>query len=307
MLSNKIKLKINKIFKSPKASKESKEQKEPKATKEKKEPKQPKEKKEPKAPKEKKEPKAPKAPKEPESPKEFNETLPIKKIILTEDLGKKFEMAICLTYGIEYDGRYKYDMEEPLLLKERLKQITELFPQCIHTAKRGSQYDFTACDNQKLHLSAKTTKGDNKVCPQVIGQPTRNKFCEFFKLDSKTNNCNIKKFIQNNIKELLKSYDFYTFDCPMIYYNKKNGSLKYITKIKDIEWDKYTFDFSHLHNKKNNYEWKESSSLYLLENNKKNTIGEFQIQNHRDSIKFRWSFINLLKLFSEHFTIINLL
>ena len=116
----------------------------------------------------------------------------------------------------------------------------------------------------------------------------------------------LKKYIQNNVKTMLKSYDFYTFDCPMIYYNKKTGSLQYITKIKDIEWHKYTFDFSHLHNKKNNYEWKESSSLYLLENNKKITIGEFQIQNHRDSIKFRWSFINLLKIFSEHFEIIKL-
>ena len=248
-------------------------------------------------------PKAPKA-QPPKAPPEL--IIDNKAKILTEDLGKKFEMAICLTYAIEYDGRYKYDMVEPLLLKERLKKLPELFPKCIHSAKRGSQYDFTASDNKELHLSAKTTKGDNKVCAQVIGQPTRNKFCEFFKLDAKTNNIDIKKYIQNNVKTMLKSYDFYTFDCPMIYYNKKTGSLQYITKIKDIEWHKYTFDFSHLHNKKNNYEWKESSSLYLLENNKKITIGEFQIQNHRDSIKFRWSFINLLKIFSEHFEIIKL-
>jgi hypothetical protein len=285
-------MKLNKLkLKSPKA---------PKAPKIPKEPKPPKEQKAPKEPKEPKAPKTPKTPKEPKTSKSSQTK------ILTEDLGKKFEMAICLTYNIEYDGRYKYDMEEPLLLKERLKKLIELFPKCIHTAKRGSQYDFTACENKNLHLSAKTTKGDNKVCAQVIGQPTRNKFCEFFKLDSKTNNSDIKKYIQNNVKQMLKSYDFYTFDCPMIYYNKKNGSLKYITKIKDIEWEKYTFDFSHLHNKKNNYEWKESSSLYLLENDKKKTIGEFQIQNHRDSIKFRWSFLNLLKIFSEHFEIINI-
>jgi hypothetical protein len=62
-----------------------------------------------------------------------------------------------------------------------------------------------------------------------------------------------------------------------------------------------------LHNKKNNYEWKESSSLYLMKNNKKiDTIGEFQIQNHRDSIKFRWCFEKILKIFSEYFEIIKL-
>ena len=174
-------------------------------------------------------------------------------------------MAICLVYDIEYDGLYKYGMTEPLLLKEHLNKLTELFPKCIHTAKNGSRYDFTACNNKNLHLSAKTTKVDNKVCPQVIGQPTKNKFCEFFKIDVKTNTIDIKKYIQNNIKTMLASYDFYTFDCSIIYYNKKNKLLQYIKKNKDIDWSKYNFDFSHLYNEKNNYEWKESSSLYFIQ------------------------------------------
>ena len=38
----------------------------------------------------------------------------------TEDLGKKFEMAICLLYDIPYDGKYKYSMEEAEKLRDRL-------------------------------------------------------------------------------------------------------------------------------------------------------------------------------------------
>ena len=32
------------------------------------------------------------------------------KQIITEDLGKMFEMAICLSYEVEYDGKYKYSL-----------------------------------------------------------------------------------------------------------------------------------------------------------------------------------------------------
>ena len=31
---------------------------------------------------------------------------------MTEDLGKIFEMAICMLYGIDYDGKYKYSLDE---------------------------------------------------------------------------------------------------------------------------------------------------------------------------------------------------
>jgi len=36
------------------------------------------------------------------------------------------------------------------------------------------------------------------------------------------------------------------------------------------------------------------------------TIGEFQVHNRRDCIKFRWSFEKLLSLFKVHFEIVDL-
>ena len=41
------------------------------------------------------------------------------KKIITEDLGKIFEMAICLEYEITYDGNYKYSMEDAINLKKK--------------------------------------------------------------------------------------------------------------------------------------------------------------------------------------------
>ena len=119
------------------------------------------------------------------------ESTPIKKYksvpnVVTEDLGKIFEHAICLLYNTPYDGTYKYSVQEAELLKERLVKLKDVFPYEIkHIAKNGSKYDFVSDDGS--HLSAKTTKRDGKVCPQVIGQPSKKKFCEFFGLATLTN------------------------------------------------------------------------------------------------------------------------
>ena len=50
------------------------------------------------------------------------------KQIITEDLGKIFEMAICLSYEIEYDGKYKYSLEEADIIKERIYKLKDVFP-----------------------------------------------------------------------------------------------------------------------------------------------------------------------------------
>jgi hypothetical protein len=51
-----------------------------------------------------------------------------------------------------------------------------------------------------------------------------------------------------------------------------------------------------------NRQWNESTGL-LVDNN---TIGEFQVHNHRDCIKFRWVFEKLLDVFKDHFEMVEL-
>ena len=243
------------------------------------------------------------------------EPLPIKEqnIKITEpneQLGKMFEMAICLLYDIPYDGGYKYiseaNKENTEKMKDRIVKLLELFPMCKHSAKCGSPYDYTAVENSELHLSAKTTQKDGKICPQVIGQPSRKKFCEYFKLDSNNKtveeiNGLIKQYIQDNIFELLREYFSHTFDCPMIYYNKKADIVQFITCKQLIEWSTISsLSFSHI---KKNKLWNESSCICIEKNGKLITLGEFQVHNHRDCIKFRWCFKVLLTEFAEYFNI----
>jgi hypothetical protein len=225
-----------------------------------------------------------------------------------EQLGKMFEMSICLLYNIPYDGGYKYtsdtNKENTEKMKDRIIKLLELFPMCKHSAKCGSPYDYTSIENPELHLSAKTTQKDGKICPQVIGQPSKKKFCEYFKLEIDKSvveiNELIKQYIQDNIFELLKEYFSHTFDCPMIYYNKKADIVQFITVKQQIEWSQIGISFSHI---KKNKLWNESSCICIEKNGKLITLGEFQVHNHRDCIKFRWCFKVLLTEFAEYFNI----
>lgn len=220
----------------------------------------------------------------------------IRKKVLTEDLGKIFEMAICLLYEIEYNGKYKYSLQEADIIKDRLYKLKSIFPfRLEHIAKNGNKYDFATINNDvKIYLSAKTTKKNCKVCPQVIGQPTKRKFCEFFGID-----CNleqIKNYIETNVKLLLETYIIHTFSCPIIYYNKYKDTILFIKLKENIDFTVNSISFSHI---KRNKRWNESSSVIIGNN----TIGEFQIHNHRDCIKFRWSFEKLLSLYKSNFQI----
>lgn len=230
---------------------------------------------------------------------EKEEIKPQKKV-LTEDLGKIFEMAICLLYKTEYDGKYKYGLEEANILKDKLHRLLDVFPYKIrHIAKNGSKYDFVNVDDDNIHLSAKTTKKDAKVCPQVIGQPSKRKFCEFFGINLLYDLEQIKNYIEINVTSLLEIYASNTFDCPIIYYNKHKNTILFIKLKENINWTNYNISFGHIiKNKK----WNESSSIII----DGITIGEFQIHNHRDCIKFRWSFEKLLHLFNNNFEVVNL-
>jgi hypothetical protein len=225
----------------------------------------------------------------------------VKPKIVTEDTGKIFEMAICLTYRIPYVGKYKYSMDSALILKERLHRLVDLCPMCRHTAEKGSQYDFTGI-KETDHLSAKSTKGGvGKVAPQVIGQCQPQKFCEIVGIEYTTNR-NLKEYIQTNKLTILPILVSYTFDCPTVYYNRQEDTIRYITLNKDIEWDKYNFRWTCDFNK-----WKNSTTLKVVTQEREFAILEFQFHTKsRTNMAIRWFYENFLTLFNDNLSIIKL-
>jgi len=222
----------------------------------------------------------------------------------TEELGKVAEMAVCSVFTTAFVGAFNYETKEAEKLKFRFTKLSGLFQYKTvkHTGTKNGRYDITGTNDDGTvgYLSIKSSKSQKgRVCPQVIGQPCHNVFCDYFKLPKTSNQDDIKRFIITNIATLLAEYFNHTFDCDIFYYNENRDKCIYVKTIKPVEWKELQFAFT-----RGIGEWKESSTLHLVNgNNKPTTIGEFQVHNNRNGIKFRWIFENVLQLFSESFDI----
>ena len=231
--------------------------------------------------------------------------------IETEREGKLFEMALCRVWETPYVGKFKYTDEdsEAKITKyvDRVRGILQYHPRMTHTAAKGSPYDFTTVPEQieqteeknihhlsnEQYLSVKTNKKGDKVCPQRFGQASKKKWCEYLGLE--VENTDIKKYILENTPRLLNKYLETTFECPVLYYQIPKNQLMYVRMINPIVWEPEKIAFS------KTYEtWNESSSLKYAGK----SLGEFQIHNHRNNVKFRWNFLNLMKVFPQAFQIV---
>lgn len=220
------------------------------------------------------------------------------KILQTEDTGKIFEMAICLAYGISYNGKYKYDIKLPDSLKYRLLKLVDLFPLCKHNGNKN-RYDYTSITDQTKHLSAKTTKkGIGKVSPQVIGQCQPVKFCDILGINF-VDIFSLKEYIQLHIKKILPFLVNYTFDCPNIYYNEEQNTIRFIKLQKQIYWNDYKFKWTR--DWKN---WTNSSTLKIITKVRCISLVEFQFhKKNRTNMAIRWCYENFLYIFKDNLNI----
>jgi hypothetical protein len=235
---------------------------------------------------------------------------PSKTKLQTEDLGKKFEKAICYALNIPYDGKYSYGEEWPKEFAEsRLGELHKLFPSsCTHTAKNGERYDYTYTNGDVTrHLSAKSVKlskrknaknAKSKVAPQVIGQPSVEKFATYIGCDQ--TETSVRDKVITDPYCVLKLMEDYTFDSEILYYNEKTNKICYIRKHTDIDWTKYSLSFTQ--------DWrtsgKNSTNIKLHYQDKDVSIVEIQKHSKgRQNMAIRWYFDDVLEIFKDHFDI----
>ena len=231
----------------------------------------------------------------------------------TEDLGKIFEKAICNLFRIPYDGKYIYTQPENEAkcseIVRKLTSLKNLVPsgQIYHTAKNGARYDFTFTDEptgESKNLSAKTTKRDGKIAPQVIGQPSIAKFCHLVGC-SETHPTALKQYIQSseNIQTILQLLYDNTFSCPVVYYNEVRDDIKYITAKRPINWQELNIEWTRSHEL-----WTNSSTMKVVKpgTTKSISLVEFQFHTKRKNMAIRWFFENLISFFSDGFEIIQI-
>ena len=214
-------------------------------------------------------------------------------MVLTEDLGKIAEMAVCLRFDTPYQGNFRYEMARAEALVPRLETLPTLFPLCRHTARRGARYDFTGVDDETKHLSVKTSKRRvAKVAPQLLGQATPVAFCERVGVPYTTDR-ELKEYMQSHILELLPALEEHTFDCPNLYYNEERNVMKFITRLKPLLWTERVPTWTC-----SAQDWNNSSTLKL------DGVSILEVQFHsrsRKNLAIRWFYDAVLEMFSDNF------
>ena len=228
--------------------------------------------------------------------------LPLSKVI-TEDVGKIFEQAVCLALGTEWCGKpFKYSLGDAQLLGTRLSSNTDfkrLFTgvEYIHTAKGGGSYDFTSqCGSHKLSCKSNKSNG-TKVASHSIGQAIPETFCERIGIPF-TDVATLKTQFQERetLLKILSQLESKTFDAPILYYNKKNDTLQYIKQNSPINWTNYQYHWT-----RDAPQWVGSCTFKVDQI----SILEVQFHTKRKNMAVRWILKNLIGVFCDHFQIVD--
>lgn len=225
----------------------------------------------------------------------------------SETFGITAEAAICDYFALEKPDSFKTRASNGLR-KELMPVVAEAFkiiPKAVrHTgSESGSRGEASKCSYDfelegSKTLSVKTNTG-NRVCPPEVGQPGSATCLLYFKNYlpvgiEDVSNVDFKKMVLNRIEELIPIYLSHLFDSDWLLWIFKIGKEYKFEAIhqseiqSDIIWEHDRFSFT----KPTVEEWLESNTVkYNGE-----TIGEFQVHNHRVCFKFRFHMPNILKL-----------
>lgn len=215
-------------------------------------------------------------------------------MVVTEDLGKIAEKALCVLAKTAFDGAFKYAAADVDTLVNRFRPLEPLVGGFVHSGRRSNLHDFEAPDGRALSVKTVKNKGQWKVCPQILGQTTRKKFAATRGIAAEIPA--IKAHILESTPALLRVYEETTFHCPVLFYAKGENKVLWIERTAPIPWETVALTFSHIENHK---EWNESTSLKIGGT----SLGEFQIHAHRDGVKFRFNLKALLATFPASFSV----
>ena len=201
--------------------------------------------------------------------------------------GNSFEVALCEIFQIPYENKIKphrYCKNTVIQIKDFLKD-KDLPSMNQYVGENRGKVDFK--DNFGKTFSIKSNKKGMKICPQIIGQATIDKFCEYFKQEE-LEKSEVKEFIYQNIGKIYKDYLKCLFCCDYLIWLYRNNKNEYQLKIfeKQEMWNKYlNLDENKFTWTRKLENWNESNTLKW----KGISLGEFQIHNHRNCIKMRWN------------------
>lgn len=202
-----------------------------------------------------------------------------------ETYGMSIERTICCLFSLPNtipNTRYK---DIPLVSEKILRILVSanLIP-VAYTGYINAGTDFILSSGKTL--SVKTNISGDKICPQDIGQTTRARFSQHFKLKN-SSIPDLKYFILTNPHQLFQEYFLYLFCCDYLLWVTDIGDVELLGKL-DAPKALTSANFSFTRT----LDWNESTTLKY----DGLSIGEFQIHQKRNCIKFRFYLNKTLKL-----------
>jgi adenine-specific DNA-methyltransferase len=175
-----------------------------------------------------------------------------------------------------------------------------------HVGNLNCEYDFIQ-DKCLKTVSIKTIMSGNKICPQSIGQCSLKRFNDKMSLGI-SNKMEFKSFFLENKTTMLEKYLENTFCCDKtIIFKFQAGIIYIIEKTGNVCFNNNIL--SKFSTSKNLNNWNESSTVYVesggsrgkVQVPKKSTcsLGEIQIHNNRDCIKFRFNINTLVDMINR--------
>lgn len=213
-----------------------------------------------------------------------------------EQIGIFTEKLMCNTHNIPFNTKRKGLLS---LSDDASKKISSDITKCIvnvpikeHIGGRNGTFDFTLLDGR--NLSVKSLYNSSRVCPQEIGQTSANRLKEVLSIEF----TDFKHYFIDNIEFMLNQYLLRLFKTGLVSVINYKKGVSYLLDITDST----TVAIARCHESqfqtsKSLENWNESNTVYLVDTktNKKITIGEVQVHQHRNCCKFRFDIENLLK------------
>lgn len=205
----------------------------------------------------------------------------------SEVVGMTCEKAICEIYNIDNNiNDNRVDSKLLCKMKERLLVLKKYIKPTTHTGSKNGSDDFITEDGKTL--SVKTNMSTDKVCPQKIGQCSKNKFIEHFskvfQSEFLSSSRSVKEYILKNTKIVILEYLKYIFCCDKLLYisfTKKKDAI-IINEINVIDQScrqtlhNKILESSVSFTKTSVRAWRESNTVRLNDR----SIGEFQIHKN---------------------------
>jgi hypothetical protein len=181
-----------------------------------------------------------------------------------ETFGITCERLICELQGVQFPIEMLVRTMETRLTARLRENLLAVFDQynivvreyCGNIDKR---VDFKLADGKTLSL--KTNLRGDKICPQLIGQTTRERFDRCFGVSGDR-----KAWIMHHVEEMLPTYFDHAFCCDyLLWINEHTAECRIIPKPRRVS-------FRDIHFTRTLEAWNESNTVKMG----KITLGEFQ-------------------------------